>query len=169
MVNFDGWESVIMDAHNFFALEQSSGARGVIGIHREIAANGQDDKFEFGCFADEFHVQGQRRIAGVIKISFRGFEHEAAGNAAVGTIRERAGVNGVNEFCPAKIERITAARIQRMCFLDPVFAQPLDDFEVGNDRGAGLSGEFNYIRQVIVMGMGNEDIVCYFDFLTSTS
>ncbi len=82
---------VIVTVFIIFALEQRKQARGVIGIHREIAANGQDDKFEFGCFADEFHVQGQRRIAGVIKISFRRIRStKRAGNAAVGLIRERA-------------------------------------------------------------------------------
>ena len=60
-------------------MEKVSGTDGVINIHGQIAADAQDGKFEFGCFADEFHIQREGGVAGVIKISIRRLDHETAG------------------------------------------------------------------------------------------
>ena len=58
MVNFNGRKGVVMHAHDLFALEKIGGADGVVHIHRKIAADAQDEEFEFCRFAEEFHVQG---------------------------------------------------------------------------------------------------------------
>jgi hypothetical protein len=42
MVNFDGRESIVMHAHDLFALEKVSGTDGVIDIHGQSAADAQD-------------------------------------------------------------------------------------------------------------------------------
>jgi hypothetical protein len=86
MVNFDEREGIVMHAQDVFALEKVSGTDGVINIHGQIAADAQDDKFEFGGFADEFHIQREGGVAGVIKIGIRGLNHETAGAAAVSAI-----------------------------------------------------------------------------------
>ena len=39
---------------------------------RQSAADAQDGKFEFGCFGDEFHIQREGGVAGVIKRSAAG-------------------------------------------------------------------------------------------------
>ena len=51
MVNFDERKGIVMHAHDVFALEKVSGTDGVVNIHGQIAADAQDGKFEFGCFA----------------------------------------------------------------------------------------------------------------------
>ncbi len=61
-----------MHAHDVFALEKASGTDGVIDIHGQSAADAQDGKFEFGCFGDEFHIQREGDVAGVIKRSAAG-------------------------------------------------------------------------------------------------
>ena len=88
MVDFDGREGIVMHAHDVFALEEVSGTDGVIDIHGQSAADAHDGKFEFGCFADEFHIQREGGVAGVIEIAICRFDHETAGTAAVGTIRQ---------------------------------------------------------------------------------
>jgi hypothetical protein len=103
MVDFDEGEGIVMHAHDVFALEKVSGTDGVINIHGQIAADAQDGKFEFGSFADEFHIQREGGVAGVIKIGIRGLDHETAGAAAVRTIGQGTGMNGIDTFRPAKI------------------------------------------------------------------
>ena len=103
MVNFVEREGIVMHAHDVFALQKVSGTDGVINIHGQIAADAQDGKFEFGCFADEFHVQREGGIAGVIKIGIRGLDHETAGAAAVSTIGQGTGMNGIDTFRPGEI------------------------------------------------------------------
>jgi hypothetical protein len=69
MVNFDEREGIVMHAHDVFALEKVSSTDGVIDIHGQIATDAQDGKFEFGSFADEFHIQREGGVAGVVKLA----------------------------------------------------------------------------------------------------
>ena len=103
MVDFDGREGIVMHAHDVFALEEASGTDGVIDIHGQSAADAQNGEFEFGCFADEFHIQREGGVAGVIKIGICGLDHETAGAAAVSTIGQGTGMNGIDTFRSAKI------------------------------------------------------------------
>jgi hypothetical protein len=103
MVNFDEREGIVMHAHDVFAFEKVSGSDSVINIHGQVAADTQDGKFEFGCFADELHIQREGGVAGVIKIGIRGLDHETAGAAAVSTIGQGTGMNGIDTFHPAKL------------------------------------------------------------------
>ncbi len=159
VVNFDGREGIVVQAHDVFALEEAGGADGVVHVHGEIATDAKRGEIKLGRFADEFHVQGQGGIAGMIKVAFRGLDDEAAGASAVGAIGQGTGMDGVHKFRTAKTKGIAAAGIQGMGILDAVFAQPLTDFEIGNDRGASLVGEGNGIRDMVTVPMGNKDII----------
>ena len=86
VVNFDGREGVVMHAEDFVAADEFGGLHGVVRPHREIVADAQRGEFQLGGFADELHVQRQRGVAGVIKVSLRAFDDEAAGVAAVGAV-----------------------------------------------------------------------------------
>jgi hypothetical protein len=50
-----------------------------------------------------------------------------------------------------------------MDLFDALFTQPIGDFEIGYDGGAGLLGNVAGIGQMVIMAVGNEDIVG-FDF-----
>lgn len=159
LIDFDGGPGVVVDAHDVLALEQFCSADGVVDVHGEVAADTEGGEFEFGDFADEFHVQRQGGIAGVIEIAFGGFDDEAAGQTAVGAVGEGAGMDGAHEFGAAKTEREAAARIQRVRFFNAFFAEAFGDFEIGDDGGAGLFGEGGGVGHVIIVGVGDEDVV----------
>ena len=98
-------------------------------------------------------------VAGVVKVSVIALHDKPARIAAVGAVRQAAGVNGVDEFDPAKIKLTTAAVIDRMRFWRALLAQPLRDFKRGDNRDAGPFGDGRGVSQVILMSVRDENVV----------
>jgi hypothetical protein len=76
-----------MNADKFVHAGELGGAQGVIDPHCEEITDRENREAQPCPLAHEFHVQGQRRVAGVVKISIGAFDDESAGIAAVGTVR----------------------------------------------------------------------------------
>ena len=70
-LHVDDSEGVKMEGEDFVAADEFGGFHRVIRSHREIVADAERGKFQFRGFADEFHVQRQRGVAGKIKIAVR--------------------------------------------------------------------------------------------------
>jgi len=77
--------------------------------------------------------------------------------AAVGTVGQRAGVNGVHKFDAAKSELATAAVIERMDFRRAFLVEPGGNLVIGNHRRAGAFGDFHRVTDVVAVPVRNKD------------
>jgi len=102
VVNLDRREGAKNGRRGFHCTDELGGFHGVIRPHREIIADAQCGKFQRCGFANEFHVQRQRGVAGVIKIAFARSTNKAAGIPAERAVGHRAGMDGIHEFGAAK-------------------------------------------------------------------
>ncbi len=141
-----------MQADDLVATHQFRRQYGIGHIHGEIAADAQRGKGQWHRVADQFHVLGQRRVAGVVEIPLRRLHHKPAGVAAVTAVGQAAGVDGVDVAQATELEA-RAAVVDGMRFARRLFGQPGRDFIGGNNSRPGPVGNGDRVGQMVLMSM----------------
>ena len=140
-----------MAAEDLGAADELRRPDGVVNAHGEVVADAQRGEQQLGGFPDQLHVHRQRRVAGVVEVSLGALDDEAAWVAAIRSIRQAAGMDGVDELDAAEVEAPAAAVVEGMGLGEALFAEPDGDLEIRDDGGSGPPGDVRGIGQVVGM------------------
>lgn len=156
-VDFDRRKGVEVDADRHGGTTQFGGLGGVGGSHGESVADGQDGEAEVEFLGDLFHVLSERGVAGVVERPLGTFDDEAGGIAAVAAIGQGAGVDGVDHFRMAAGDFHGAAVVHRQGIFNALFSEPVGNFPVGDDLGAGLIRERHGVGHMVEMSVRDQN------------
>ena len=68
-------------------------------------------------------------------------------------------MNSIDELNPPKIEGAASAMIQRVCLLEPLIAQPADNFEIGDHRRSSAFANLDGIIDVVEVTVRDQDVI----------
>jgi hypothetical protein len=68
-------------------------------------------------------------------------------------------MDSIDVFHPPEIKSPSSAMIHRMRLFDALLAQPADDFEIGDNRGARAFGDFDGVGDMVEMAVRNQNVV----------
>ena len=157
VIEFDRRKCVVVNADEFSYSNKLGGAHRVVDAHREEIADGKNGEIQLRRFAHEFHVERERGVAGIIKITVTAFDHEPGRITAVGTIGHRAAVNGAGQFHPPEIHFRRAAVVHRLDILHAFLFEPGADFEGRDYFCAGAVRDLDHVRHVITVTVRDQN------------
>src|SRR5689334_23255548 len=105
MIDFNILKRVVMHADDVIALNEVGSDHGIVDSHRVIASHWKESEINFFIISDQLHVIMQRCITGVIKVTGRRFNQETKRVAAIGSVGQTAGMNGVDAFYFSEIKK----------------------------------------------------------------
>ncbi len=160
-VGGDDGPGVVVDGDDGFGAEEFSGFYGVVDAHGVVVADGEEGEVDVVEFADEFHVEEEAGVAGVVEGFSVDGEEEAGGIAHVeGAVfgGEAGAVVGDGEFDAAEGELVGTADVHAVGF-EALVGEVGGDFVVGDDGGAGAFGDGGGVADVVVVAVGEEDVI----------
>lgn len=158
-VDLDRRKRIVVEPKDLSASQEICCFDGIVDAHGERVANGQRGKCQASRLTDQFHVQRQGRVAGIIEITLVRLYDKAARISSIGSIGQTARVDGVDKFRPAEIKPSCATMVQRMSLLDAAISEPDRDFKVGDDGGTCALGNSLSIGHVVGVTVRDENII----------
>ena len=159
MVNFDVTEGVIVAADDLIAPDIVAGDHRILVSHGKVVAYGQYSEIQLGASErKELHVHRQGGIAGIVEAGAIVPYHEAPRVAAVGSVGQNAGVDSIDVLHRAEVKSHFPSVVHRVAG-QPLFFEPADDLEVGDDFGVVLFADAFGVGNVIAMAVRDQQVI----------
>ncbi len=160
MVNLDEPESIEMAADDVVASDKVAGQHGVMVVHGEVRADGQNGRRQRRANArDELHVRRQGGVSGHVEHSVGRVEHEAHRFAAVAAVGEAAAVYGIDHLHAPKVKGPPATLIHRVP-LEALSGVVGVDFPDAYDDSARVVFHHRFhVGHVVAVRVGEENVV----------